>query len=273
MGTLLEKKKILREEMYKLVRPYEVDRLYKYRSFLSEGLEEIFHDRKIYLPYPGQFNDPFDCRPRIILPSSEYKRRRFFAKIVRNREPSATKGRINKLIRSEGGRKLKDPQFVKNLFWEMLNTYGIYSMSEVKDDILMWAHYSDSHTGVCLEFDAQAIETFFWEAFKVTYQKECPPVDAMDLEKQTEFLKALCVKSDHWSYEKERRVIRTEQEGGSGYYKFTPELLKGVILGARIQEESKRKIFEWVKKYPTQINLYQAKLNELEFKLDIVGIE
>ncbi|MGF6383844.1 hypothetical protein OKW31_006845 [Paraburkholderia atlantica] len=32
------------------------------------------------------------------------------------------------------------------------NEYGIYSMAETPRSLLMWAHYAESHTGVCLGF-------------------------------------------------------------------------------------------------------------------------
>ena len=42
-----------------------------------------------------------------------------------------------------------------NLIQEyLINNIGIFSLSKVPDNILMWSHYADSHKGIVLEFDS-----------------------------------------------------------------------------------------------------------------------
>jgi hypothetical protein len=262
-------KKLSGDELFNLIRPYEVDTLFKYRSFSSKGLEDIFIRQQVFLASPSMFNDPFDCNPRVIIHGDEYKRRKFFSKIIKIREPNATKGKIKSLMSSSRAARLRDPAYLQELFSKMIGGYGVYSMSEVPNDILMWAHYSEAHTGICLEFDAKEIGSLFWEHFKVKYQEEYPIVNVMELGNAKEFLKALTTKASHWGYEKERRVIRTDREGGPGIYKFDPRLLKGVILGVRISAENEKRIRTWIDQYPTRIKLYRAKLNDKFFALDV----
>lgn len=262
-------KKLSGDALYDLIRPYEVDSLFKYRSFSSRGLEDIFTRRKIFLASPTMFNDPFDCNPRVVIHGDEYKRRKFFSRVIKKAEPSATKGRIKDLMSSSRATKLRDPTYLRELFSKLIGNYGVYSMSEVSNDILMWAHYSEAHTGICLEFDATEIGSLFWEHFKVKYQEEYPVVNVMELDNAKEFLKALTTKASHWNYEKERRVIRTDIEGGPGIYDFDPKLLKGVILGVRTSSENEKRIRGWIDQYPTPVKLYRAKLNDKFFSLDV----
>jgi hypothetical protein len=42
------------------------------------------------------------------------------------------------------------------MYEALCQSYRVYCLSEVCDSSLMWAHYADSHQGVCLEFDALA---------------------------------------------------------------------------------------------------------------------
>ena len=33
-----------------------------------------------------------------------------------------------------------------------INNFGAFSMSQLKDNILMWSHYANQHKGFCIEF-------------------------------------------------------------------------------------------------------------------------
>jgi len=142
----------------------------------------------------------------------------------------------------------------------------------------MWSHYSNGHRGLCIEFDAFADAAFskmmlFGQALKVNYSDELrPTVNVFKNGQPEQYQKALLTKSNHWAYEKEWRIIKIEPEGGPGLHYFQPEVLTGVILGALITPEDKRKVMDWIKKYPTRINLYQAKINETKYMLDIEPI-
>lgn len=260
------------EELIKVIRPYPVDFLYKYRSMASPGLEELFSERKIYLNDATKFNDPFECRPALAYHQSSLKRQTFLKTMTRDRYPDADKKAVKKLMKGKGP-MLTDPNVLEASYKGFVSSVGIYCLSERKDDILMWSHYADSHRGLCLKFDASTEETIFWEAFKVIYQEEYPNINIMDMSKAEEFRKALLTKSTHWEYEQERRILKMEQEGGPGYYRFLPELLKGVILGAQMTTENKNTIIGWIKKYPKMVTVYEATLSGNSYQLDITKTE
>ena len=259
--------------MLKRVRPNEVDFLYKYRSMNSPGLERIFSNNEIFLSDPTSFNDPFDCKPFLITHSSEFKRKEFYESLVRHRFPNATKKEVQLEVRKNPRfSELEQRQHLEELYNSFLKLFGLYCLTEVPDDILMWSHYSDSHRGICLQFRADEELTLFWEAFKVTYQADYPVVNIMDMGNWEQFFNALATKSMHWVYEQERRVIKTEDEGGPGVYKFSPELLTGVILGVYLSESDKKLINKWISSHETPVKVFQANLNKKSFKLDIPGL-
>ncbi len=259
------------EKLIKIIRPYPVPFLYKYRSMASVGLEDIFQQRKLYLNDSKKFNDPFECRPVLTVHHSSLKREIYLKKLTRDRFPNTDKRTIKKLMKGKGP-QLTNQEALRSNYIGFVSTIGIYCLSEKKDDLLMWSHYSDSHRGLCLEFKASIENTLFWESFKVVYQEDYPTVNIMDIGKAEEFRKALLTKSSHWSYEQERRILKMEKEGGPGYYKFSSELLTGVILGALMSETHKKILIQWVKDYPTTISLYQATLNGSRYQLDITKI-
>lgn len=163
---------------------------------------------------------------------------------------------------------------LNKLFECYMKKIGIYCLSSVKDDILMWSHYAESHKGLCLEFDTTKEIVYFGQAFKVNYSNEYPSIDVIKigLGKDNEYRKVVLTKSKHWEYEHEWRIIKPQGFGGAGIHRFQAELLTGVILGALITAEDRDKVVDWVKNYPTKITLYEAKINRTKYQLDIEPI-
>ena len=65
------------------------------------------------------------------------------------------------------------------------------------DNLLLWAHYSASHTGVCLKFDITKDEDLFALTFAVKYSKDYPKFDYLK-ERDQLVDKAMRTKSIHW---------------------------------------------------------------------------
>ena len=255
------------------VRPYEVEYLYKYRKVDSRGLERIFTHSEIYLSDPSKFNDPFDCKPKLKIHKGKYKQNKYYKSLVKDKLPYATDKEIKyEVKRNLRIKKLHKGENLEKLFKGFIKSFGIYCLAEVPDDLLMWSHYSKSHQGICLQFKADKEASIIWEAFKVTYQDSYPEINTMDMGDTTQFFDFVATKSNHWKYEKERRVVKTEEEGGSKIYTFEPELLTGVILGAKISAADEKKVLSWVEMSNSDIVVYRAKMNINSYSLDIKGI-
>jgi hypothetical protein len=265
------------KELLKTPELCQIRKLYRYRSIESSELEGIFTRREIILPRPIDFNDPFECRPRLSVYNSGLKRELFIKERVRKIIASDNRKARRELIKKYDRRLRYNPDIIEKAYEEFLRTTGLYCLSERNDDILMWSHYSHGHRGLCIEFDAildAAISEIMLigQALKVNYGEERPTVNVMEFGLPKEYQKALLTKSNHWEYEKEWRVIKTELEGGPGLRYIRPEVLTGVIFGALISSEDKHMVMDWVSKYPTKIILYQARINETKYKLDIEPI-
>jgi hypothetical protein len=256
------------------IKPYQVEYLYKYRSLNSRGLEDIFSKNEVYLSDPTAFNDPFDCKPLLVTYTNDFKIKQFYQSLVRHRFPNATKDQIKRELKNNPQfRKIRTQEYLENeLFPNFIKGFGVYCLSEVPDDILMWSHYSDSHKGICLQFMATIELTIFWESYKVTYQEKYPEVNVMNLGDYPQFFNFFATKSNHWEYEKEWRIIKTPHEGGAGIYTFQPELLTGVIIGAKISPGDEKAINDWVSKRKTPIRIFKAQMNRKSYRLDIEGI-
>ncbi len=64
-------------------------------------------------------------------------------------------------------------------FYRLLDgSFGVLCLSERPDDILLWSHYGNSHSGLCLEFDAAGHPDVFPRLRPVTYQEKYPIIPA-----------------------------------------------------------------------------------------------
>lgn len=222
-------------------------RLYKYRSMGSQKQAEharrVIVEGELYYASPSQFNDPFDSRLAIT-------------------------DRIRPLTK-EGRRKLND--FKEKQQADLENELGIFCLSEVNDDILMWSHYADFHRGICLEFQVHDHN----ELHRVEYSNERVVLELEDLldpdsEVVLNQLSRLClVKATQWSYEREWRCIVTE---GSGVYPLPSKMLTGIIFGCKASVSVKKDVVEWVRASGRRVSFYQATESDEEFKLTIVPL-
>lgn len=123
---------------------------------------------------------------------------------------------------------------------------GVFSLSEVPDSLLMWSHYGASHMGFILEFNAyhpyfcnsKPPDDTFHQLHRVLYREARPSSQLDKMSGDDLFL----VKSGHWAYEREWRILRPLSEASSTIpavpfpihlYEFPHDAVTGVILGAR----------------------------------------
>lgn len=136
---------------------------------------------------------------------------------------------------------------------------GILALTEDRESLLMWSHYAGGHTGFVVGFDAT--HTHFDERRapmdemrhlrRVEYRQERPSGPLTGFGGIDMFL----VKSVHWSYEREWRIMRALQDAsrtvdlGAGVlpvhlFQFPPKAVSEVILGARMESSVRLEILE-----------------------------
>ncbi|TOH99341.1 hypothetical protein CGI39_24055 [Vibrio parahaemolyticus] len=238
--------------------------LFKYRD-ISKYTLEIFLNKQIYLPVSSQFNDPFDAQ---LLPSS------FMQEL---RKLGATPSR-------------DDFDLHESYVKERLKNYGIYSLSRKPNDILMWSHYAQSHTGICIGFNEDITHYFcgydwpIW-VMEVLYESEHPFKKILeDLQSKSRFNSvnvfanhcmlgqalleaALTIKHESWKYENEVRVISEM----NGFQSFKSAAIDCVILGMGISKSDEftlRSILsapEW-----SHVKIYRAVRSEAALALKLI---
>lgn len=254
--------------------PHVPEHFYKYRALATandfQNLEKLLLGNELYFSSPASFNDPFDCKPAF---DFTVTRKELLADYERLTERYGT--RLSRKDRREDQRQLlKDPsrnpksaafqRTFQDTHDEFMAKVGVYCVSEVNDDILMWAHYADSNKGICLEFDG--LGNLMALAQPVKYQQRRPVIRQFRAEER--LLAAdltLLTKAEHWKYEKEWRLIRHLK--GFGVEPIRPENLTGIIIGAQTPDSVTADLLRLLGKRLQPLPLYKVKVSRTDFKL------
>lgn len=251
--------------------PYDPPALFRYMSLEPverfEWARQVVQDSRIYFTAPTAFNDPFDCRVVIQNDGTEEEWVAVYLDELRKHGSGMPQAEIEARAKAAAvdvmaGRGRET--LIRSLQADVYGC-GICCFSERPDDPLMWAHYAGCHRGICLAFSHRN-EPFLGRAQKVRYSVELPEVGFLHNSPGDHIDAHLLSKSVNWSYEQEWRIVDTES--GPGVKRFPPSLLEGILLGARIREEHRRRVCSWARGRNPQIPVHQARLHSSRYELE-----
>jgi hypothetical protein len=192
---------------------------------------------------------------------------------------------------------MDDPSFrsktVHALTQAVNKEIGILCLTEKMDNLLMWAHYASNHTGFVIEFNEK--HSFFDRGSeighlkKVRYSITRPEVTLLDptlsdMEHIYQWINDIfCVKSQHWDYEHEWRMIVAlknfqnviaSQQDEIYLFELPKNCITGIILGCRMSTEHKERILNVLRNDDEyrHVSLRQAEMDEKEFRLRVIEI-
>ena len=137
---------------------------------------------------------------------------------------------------------------------------------------LMWSHYSNSHTGFCLEYDFSGNDKTALRnlPFPIYYSNARPTIpweNTVDLSTQnseeaaTKLMIGMLAKGDTWEYENEWRILI----GGNENPKLKMPKITCIYLGASINQKDRTKILKIAKK--KQIPVKQMRIDSGRYEL------
>lgn len=280
--------------------------LYKY---LTPDRIDVLQNCMVRYTQPEAFNDPFEVKPYITKIDAEEDEacsqfEECLLKLLREtceKQPKHVQDKLSYDALLKLAQEVIGPDFKKAFydFMEMLtpmirstwtekftNTFGIFSLTEKPDNLLMWAHYAASHEGFVIGFDSD--QPCFHEKNrpgdelhhirKVEYRENRPALAFSEIS-GTEIL---MIKSTQWSYEQEWRIIRHLQEANKiiqahpypiHLFQFPSAAVSEIILGCRMNEEKREDITKILMSDSFRhVQIHQAKSDEIEFKLQISSV-
>lgn len=203
----------------------------------------------------NNFNDLFDSKIDFIKPSKSDLKKTY--SLLKGKKKHEFKGLFFGL---NGKRKF-------DFFYEIINKrfdeYLILCLTDRADNNLMWSHYSSSHKGFCLEFDATKIK-----AEKVIYKKNIASFHILDAIKMDfgllnkhdvgeDIWDALKVKLKEWEYEGEHRVHLSDRSlhlinkkyDDFSLVSYESSIIKSIIFGCKMSDQAIRYLKERLPKH------------------------
>ena len=257
--------------------------LYKYRTWHNECdkfqyQKRIITDNELYLSSADQFNDPFDSALPFRYKESDLTHDNLFKRLFENSKkiwPSYSDGQLKKICNKridsgvfENGKYWKEN---RDDFHESVNSsLGIFSLSAVNDNILMWSHYSDSHRGFCIGLDYDKLFELSGGLGNVIYDDVFPEIGLFDTSTEG-FLRLFITKSTDWNYEKEYRILLVNE--AKKILNFSNDCVKQIIFGCKIRPEHKDEIMKIAESKYKRAEFFQSEINPTEFKLEMRKIK
>jgi hypothetical protein len=277
--------------------------MYKY---LAPERVAVLDEAKLRYTPLGAFNDPFEGRPEITQVSTDEEALQSLAHALPKEAakvyetlPAEVKqalpfsAMLNQLQAYADTKQFEHLQLfrsltgmVKSLLHQKFDEHiGALCLSEVPDSLLMWSHYGASHSGFVIEFDAhhghfnekRSDSDEFRHLRRVLYRETRPSMPLSQLEGPDLFL----VKSGHWSYEREWRILRALSEAATvipasrlpvHLFPFPRQTVLSVILGARVTDATEAAIRAALAAHPEykDVQLRRAFPDPTHFLLRIV---
>ena len=276
----------------------------------------ILQNRLIRFTQPCALNDPFEANPYFYALGSKEAFAKHYAEAIR-RFPIRVWDDYCRALGNDPGRLAlakkvqNNPDYAEWLYKnlhkrdpeELLpnlrersnnlhNNFGILSLSEIPDNLLMWAHYAGGHTGFVIVLDGSH-DFFngddsllgFAKPERVEYRLERPRMTFEETSRETAMQEIFFVKGSNWEYEKEWRYLKNLTDahskigGTNGHdvhlFRLPPKCIIGVILGCESSENLKDKI-STIKRDEVEFNhlrIQQAHISETHYCLEIKEIE
>lgn len=207
---------------------------YKFRT-CNEYFFQSLENENVGLTSPKYFNDPFDCPVLELLNNDED-----FSQIIRQAYNECLKiscfSSNIKLPRIDKEQQLIREEKRQGAISEYLNE-------------LMWAHYADSHKGVCIKYhfpnsmtqladNHNSVICYFKD---VTYSNE--DISQYSNKEAINIHDAFFLKGKQWEYENELRLLYFNLEGEEGFHSIEAKnCIEAVYFGLKCSQENQDKI-------------------------------
>lgn len=268
-------------------------RLYRYRTLSDDNITKYRFGEivrgELYMSHPSELNDPFKVSSNLVesKPSAYMRDKEDFTKLFKDKISGEDYERVfgsdawyeNLLTyvaeKSMPQDKVESAKIVLSRVimgeFEKINSnvsdmarkiVRLACFTTTPDNLPMWHHYTNGHTGICLEYNTEDITNIYQvnKLYPVYYVDKMPDMTNMLLQKTHPafgFMEYLAIhKLKDWRYENEWRLI---YDVGSWYYgpedvpqdfwtqgKSIPFIRPArVIMGMEISEEHENKIREY----------------------------
>lgn len=248
--------------------------LYKYRALPPESdqagrerFEQLLLHNQLWMSKVEAFNDPFEGQATYEVPYVGVALRQQWERKFRHMGFTSAQARA--MVKSDDvARPERLAVRGQRALDIVLSKMGMCALSANPTSPLLWAHYAQSHTGVCVQLNPAADLDALLPTM-VEYSEEYPVLrDILEPPEQRKVLPFLR-KSLDWAYEREWRLI---EQGRANFLRaFKPSAMGAVILGLRMSEADKSYVLDLMdqreRAYGVRPVIYQAHRHPRHYRL------
>ncbi len=236
---------------------------------LEIGLNDILSNQTIKFSNPSTFNDPFDLYEGLFdLAFSNADARRHAIHLKTTLGSHLSERDLSLEMR-------KDKSGVKKTILKTLenikNCSGIACFSATQKHPLLWAHYAQKHTGICIGFSRNLLfSKLFPETWyaRVRYTEDIEPINYFK-EGPLTLVNWVFTKSRVWSYEKEIRIFSQKH---CGLTAFDPLFVKEIIFGCRVNKDEVKDSIGKLRKVYSHVKFKKMRIKKDSFELEAIEI-
>ena len=235
--------------------------LYKYIDI--DGALKLIKNQTFKFSNPRDFNDPFDLYEKLI----DFSKNDTLSPVNMARRDKR---------RAETASDKVKIKLLQHQWRKLRSNYGISCFSKTYKNILMWSHYADKHTGVCIGFyiDALKLMDDGFITFAVEYKDNFMPLPFSDIDinvRLNSIMQYLSLKAAYWSYEEEIRMINFDyylnyKDSFFDFRKYAE--IREIHFGLRTSEKNKslvKKNFSSIRNKPKFYEMVPVK-NKIEIE-------
>ena len=158
---------------------------------------------------------------------------------------------------------------------KIMANVSIFCVSETHDNLLMWSHYAENHTGAVIKFLALPdVDSPLLMAQPVHYSEHFPRLEFTGLRNSEEARRRLyemitLTKSHVWAYEKEWRVVGGLRDKSQTHelLPYAPEEVGEVYLGCKMSTADREEIMMITRSRYKAAKIFQAEKHDTEYEL------
>lgn len=254
--------------------------LYKFRKFSTHLISELCNSQT-YFASPGNLNDPLDSKPSFRKDLGRLELETLLSNLLEESASGDRAASVLQTCRYNAGEEETDEDVIYSnymslvgnraidLVQEWLGFHGILSLGSKWDCPLMWSHYGDQHTGVCLEYSTEnhVLRNLMQVRYDVPRSISLKDVYEWKVLKSQSARRrvietAFLAKAPAWSYEQEWRSIAKKPGVRSISFDLT-----AIHFGERCDQSVKTAIVKMMYDARPAIELYDVAFCKDSFDL------
>ena len=260
--------------------------------------KDVLKKLRLKVSDPTTYNDPFEFLPAI---QGELDKKSFINYISQNQNLKQRIG-FDKIYNLENidivYNQLKNqyPEALRKYIYRIReivsNQYRVLCFSDLdkinpQEDILMWSHYTQNHSGLRIVFDSDKINISRRQLIKIDYKTERSKIHLNDIlngnkNLDNKFKTLIKEKCKTWDYENEYRLLIERKECYSktinnldlDFIKIKPNTINRVDIGVNVKDNFKNEILELVdSEVFSHVEVNYTNINDTEYKLNYERIQ